>query len=157
MLPKIHIIFGLAFSILLFLIFPTMGWIGFLIIFLSSFLIDIDHYLYYVYRTGKWSIKDSFRWFLKNKKLFNSMNRQQKDKIYTGLCFLHGIEAIILLLIAWLIFYPNNFVFFIILGFVFHQLLDTIHIHTSEYRYDKVISFIYSVKQAKKRKLLQEI
>lgn len=157
MLPKIHIIFGLAFSILLFLLFPSIGWIGFLIIFLSSFLIDIDHYLYYVYKTRKWGIKDSFRWYFKNKKIFNSMNKKQKDKVYTGLCFLHGIEAIILLLIVWFLFYPNNFIFFIILGFVFHQLLDAIHIYTSEYRYDKVISFIYSVKQARNKKLLQEI
>ncbi|MBM3247384.1 hypothetical protein FJZ17_02505 [Candidatus Pacearchaeota archaeon] len=85
------------------------------------------------------------------------MSRAEKEKIYMGLCFLHGFEAILILLIIWAIFYPNNLALFIIIGFVFHQILDAIHLYSVKYNYDKVISFFYSLKNSKNKKLLQDI
>jgi len=157
MLPRIHIIAGAIFSIILYLFFPQIKLVGALIIFLSSFLIDIDHYLYYVYKKKDFSLRRAYRWFIKNKDLFNRMNKKQKDKFYHGLCFLHGFEAVILLSVAWIFLYPNNLALFIILGFVFHQILDAINLYNARRDYDKILSFIYSVQKSRDKKLLQEI
>ena len=47
MYPSKHLIFGLIFSLVLYLVFQEIGIPGFLTIWLASFLIDVDHYLYY--------------------------------------------------------------------------------------------------------------
>jgi hypothetical protein len=158
MLPKAHIISGLIFSILVFLLFPKIGVLNVLIIFLASFLIDVDHYLYYVYKTGRWNLKSSFFWYTKNKALFHRMTRGQKKKIYTGLCFLHGIEALVLCLAlySFLISFSEIFLY-ILIGFIFHQILDAIALYRIDYRFDKVISFVYAIYNSKNKKLLQEI
>lgn len=158
MLPKIHILFGAVFSLLLWLGFPQVTLLGALVVFLASVLIDIDHYLYYVYKTGKWSIKDSFNWFLKNKQLFSKMNNKEKQGIYSGLCFLHGIETLLILFILSLFHFTFSALFiFIAIGFLFHQTLDLIELHRKNYNYDKVVSFIYAVYNSKDKKLLQEL
>ena len=69
MLPKVHIIVGGIISILLYLLFPiTILEVS--LIFLSSFLIDFDHYLLYVVNKKDFSLKKSFRWFIDNQKKF---------------------------------------------------------------------------------------
>ncbi|MDP2673070.1 MAG: hypothetical protein Q8O84_04625, partial [Nanoarchaeota archaeon] len=60
MLPKYHVLFGFLFSLILFLIFPFIGLSGFLIIFISSVLIDIDHYLFYVFKNRIFSINKAY-------------------------------------------------------------------------------------------------
>lgn len=159
MLPNKHIFWGFLFSLFLGLVFPDgIGLIGALIIFLSSVLIDVDHYTYYVYRTKNWSLKKAASWYFLNRDKFKKMTRKQKDKIYTGLCFLHGVEAIIILLMFIII--PNPFstlAIFIAIGFLFHLLLDTIDLYIRNYRFDKVISFTYSLKNVKNMRLLQDI
>lgn len=158
MLPSKHIIFGAIFSILVWLFFPVMGWLGAMIIFLSSVLIDVDHYLYYVYKKREFDIKDSVRWYLSNTDLVKKMNKKQKANFYSGLYFLHGIEAIILLILLMLTF-PNifNFTIFIIIGFLFHQVLDAINLYKNEYRLDKVMSFTYAVYNSKNKMLIQNL
>ena len=68
MLPKYHIIYGFILSLILFLIFPTLGLIGAGIIFLSSFLIDVDHYIYYVLKENKFSPRKAIHHFLEKRK-----------------------------------------------------------------------------------------
>ncbi|MDP1729071.1 MAG: hypothetical protein Q8L27_02625 [archaeon] len=159
MLPKTHIIGGLIFSFTLMMIFPIdIGLIGALIIFFSSFLIDVDHYVYYVYKTRIFNLNKSIHWYSVNRKKFSNMTFQEKNKIYTGLCFLHGIEAFIVL--SLLIFIRNPlspYMVFVAIGFIFHHILDAIDLYIRNYRFDKVLSFFYSVKKAKNKKLLQEI
>lgn len=158
MLPKTHIISGLLFSLILFVIFPAIDLFGMAIIFLSSVLIDLDHYLYFVYKTRTFNPKRSFDWFFINKDKFRKMSAEDKNKIYTGLCFLHGLESFIVLIILLLIF-PTHSIFFlyILLGFLFHNILDAVDLYIRDYRYDKVISFTYAVYNSRNKKLLQEI
>jgi len=158
MLPKIHIIYGLIFSAVLFLIFPEIGIINATIVFLASFLIDVDHYLYFVYKEKSWNLKKSIDWYFFNKHKFEKMSSRQKREIYTGLCFLHGIEAFVLLVIFILIFKNLQMIFIsIMLGFLFHQILDAIDLYRRDYRFDKVISFSYAVFNTRDKKLLQEL
>lgn len=69
MLPKTHIILGFVFSWILFNLFPNIGITGFVVVFISSFMIDIDHYLFYVFHKKDINPKNAFTWFIsKNKK-----------------------------------------------------------------------------------------
>jgi putative transposase len=79
MLPKYHVLFGFIFSSLIFLIFPSAGWLGFFIIFLSSFLIDVDHYIYYVWKKKDLSLKNSIVWFKSVSGKFQALSKKQKD------------------------------------------------------------------------------
>ncbi len=57
MLPKHHVVLGFVISLTVFIIFPSIGLISFLIIWASSVLIDFDHYLYYVFKKKDFSLK----------------------------------------------------------------------------------------------------
>lgn len=155
MLPKEHIIYGLIFSILIYVFFD-ISLVYTLVIFLSSFLIDIDHYLYYVYKTKNFSLKKANQWYFVNLKKFNKMTAEQKEGIYTGLCFLHGFEAMAILLFLYFISPAFNFAIYVLIGFAFHQVLDAIDLYIRRYRFDKVISFTFSVIRARNKKLLQD-
>ena len=93
MLPQTHIILGFLISLLLLALFPEITLFGFFVIWLSSVLIDIDHYLFYVYLKKDWNLKRSYKWFIKKSKQFeNFSNKEKKLFISPAPCFLHGIE-----------------------------------------------------------------
>ena len=89
MYPKQHLILGVVFASLLFFLFPKVGIIGFFLISFSAVLIDVDHYLYYVYRKKDWSLKKAFHWHVTqgNKLLF--LPREKRKNIFLGFFFLH--------------------------------------------------------------------
>lgn len=152
MIPKYHILLGFVFSIVLFLIFPGIGLIGTSIIFLSSFLIDTDHYIYYALKEKDISpIKSIKYFFAKRKKLIN-MNAKKRNEFYSGFCFLHGIEILILLLIAGI--FVSRYFLFILLGFAFHIFLDISEEIYRGIRIDK-ISVIYDWFKFKRLKFLE--
>lgn len=125
MLPLKHFILGLIFAGFLYLVFPKITLTGFLLIFLSTFLIDIDHYFYYIYKKKNFNITKSYKWFIKNKKEFLSLPWKERSKFKTGFCFLHGIEILFILLLLWI--FVSKYFLFIFVGFAFHLLLDSIH------------------------------
>jgi len=111
MLPKWHALLGAIFSIILVILFPAIGWLGAFVIFASSVLIDVDHYLWYVWKEKDWSLKKAY-FYLKNSK------RKVKRMM-----ILHTFEFLLLLGIAS--FY-SKFLFYILIGFVFHSIVDII-------------------------------
>ncbi len=151
MYPKQHIIFGIIFSASLFFLFPQIGLIGFFIVFLSSFLIDVDHYLYSVYKKKDLSLKNAYNWFTKNKKIFLSLPRKQRNGFYRGFYFLHGIEVLIIL---FLFSFFSKYFFFIFIGVAFHLLLDSVDQTIDWDRIDK-FSLIYDFIKFKKLKVFE--
>ncbi len=126
MLPKTHAILGLIFSAALFLIFPQIGIFGFLIILLSSVFIDVDHYLFYIFTKKDWSLKNANKWFKDKIAKARKLPREKRRKNPRHIpCLLHGIEAIIILSI---LSFFHIFFFYILIGFLFHELLDLIQI-----------------------------
>ena len=125
MFPKTHIIFGFIFSLILFLLFPSINWVGFFMIFASSVLIDVDHYLFYAVTKKDWSLIRAYKWFVKGTKRFEKLSIEEKKKSKSIVCIFHGIESLIILFV---LSYFSNFFFFILIGFLFHELLDLIHI-----------------------------
>ena len=124
MYPSQHLIYGAIFSAILLFLFPQIGWLGFLLIIASTVLIDIDHYLYYVYYKKDISLPNAYKWFIKKTKHFFSLSREQRNKSKILLFIFHGLEILILLFILSLFFKPVLFVF---IGYAFHLLLDLVN------------------------------
>ena len=122
MLPKYHIIIGFVFSIVLYLVFPEISYLEAGIVFLSSILIDFDHYVYYFYKKRSLSLKKAYNWFLKKKAYFDKLSPEKRKAYSSGsFLFLHNIEILIIILV--LSFFSEIF-FFVFLGFSIHLLTD---------------------------------
>ena len=122
-MPSTHIIFGAIISALLLLFFPLIGIMGCVIIFLSSVLIDVDHYLYYAIKKKDWSLRNAYNWFLSKRDIFLRASKKERAKMERLILVLHGIEC--LAIFALLILVHKIFVF-VLIGFVIHLLLDLI-------------------------------
>ncbi|MFA5020218.1 MAG: hypothetical protein WC533_03905 [Candidatus Pacearchaeota archaeon] len=152
MLPKTHFIFGGIFALIVFLLLPQIGYIGFIIIWFSSFLIDVDHYLFYVFLKKDISLKNSYHWFVKKHRKFKELSINERKERIKERCpipvIFHGIEFILLLII--LSFFSKIFVY-ILIGVVFHQLLDFISITHDRSDIRHIGSQTYNFIQYKKR------
>ena len=89
MRPDKHLFYGLIFSFLLLLLFPSIGDIGFFIIFISTVLIDVDHFLYYVFRKKDLNLKRAILWYMDNWQKFSLFSPEQKKEVYGGLYIFH--------------------------------------------------------------------
>ena len=151
MFPKIHIIAGAIISILIYLIFPITP-LETLTIFLSSFLIDFDHYLLYTFKFKNISLKNSVRYFFNHRTEWLKILNKERNKYKRNIFFLHSIEAWIVLLILSLL---HPIFYFILIGFAIHMLLDyTEIIQLREYSFQK-ISVILTLIDNRKKKTFQ--
>lgn len=120
MLPRWHILFGAIFSIIVWIAVPTIDYLYIIFIFLSSFLIDFDHYICSAFKTKKLGLFHSFEYH-------KDMDRQAKADLAKGIKekgdfhIFHTIEFHILVGLFGLISTPF---FYIFLGMIFHSLLD---------------------------------
>lgn len=121
MLPKWHVLIGFVVSYILVYFFNFPLLVG-LIIFLSSVLIDGDHYLWYGFKTKDWNPLHAVSWFYdlieKHKKLSHSEKRMFKKH----LLIFHGIEFWIILLILGV--YINPLFIYILIGVGIHMIAD---------------------------------
>ena len=147
MLPSRHIIFGAIISFLILLFFPQIGWFGFLIIFLSSVLIDFDHYLYYVVKKKDFSLRNAYRYFIEGRKIWLSLSKKQKETFESGIIIFHGIECWILLIL--LIFVSKLFIF-VLIGIAIHMILDFIDLYRHNLPLHTKFSQIWVHKRNKK-------
>lgn len=138
MFPKQHIIINLTISLFLLFILPPLG---VLIFFLSSFLIDVDHYFYYVIVKKNFSLKSAYNWFSLKFYKFKQLSFKERKKHKQCILILHGMEPLIIL--ALLVkFFP--FLIYVILGFMIHLIEDLIiekKFGLAEYK----LSVIYSI------------
>ena len=109
MLPRNHIYLGLIFSIIIYLYTPA-SYFQASLVFFASFLIDFDHYVWYVLRKKDFSLKNAY-YFLKGISGYHKPT----------MMFIHTIEFHIFT--GLLIFFWSGF-FFVLLGMVFHSILD---------------------------------
>ena len=152
---KYHFSFGIIFTILLYFLFsPIIPPWGLLIIFLSSFLIDIDHYFYYIYKKGDFSLIKAYRWYIKNARKFCSMSKEKRKQVYLGIYIFHGIEPLIILFLLG--FYLSPLFNFILIGFLFHLSIDLISEIILKQRIDK-ISVIQNFLTTKKLTNFEEV
>ncbi len=120
MLPKWHIFWGVLFTAIIWFFAKDLEPIYLLLIFLSTFLIDFDHYLVAVRKNESLSFKRSLIFFKENNK--KELSDHKKGKKNKGHFFLfHTMEFhmfVALLSLVWAGF------FYVFIGMVFHSLLD---------------------------------
>ncbi len=142
MRPQIHFLLGIIFVIFLyFFFFPIISVFGLTIIFLSSVLIDIDHYIYYVFKKKDLNPFKAYEWYKKYTCKFCSLPNEKQKKLFLGFYFLHGIEILLLFLFLG---YISQFFIFIFIGFFFHWSVDLISDIIWKRRLDK-LSIIYNI------------
>ncbi|MFH0936568.1 MAG: hypothetical protein V1815_02725 [Candidatus Woesearchaeota archaeon] len=126
MFPKYHVISSALLSVIL---YPFLA-LNVLWVFFAGFLIDVDHYIYYVLKFKSFNLKKAYKYFEEYEK-----KRHFKDV----LCIFHTIEFFILLLI--LSFY-NKIIFLIFIGIIFHEILDLIDMYIKKLWEARALSFI---------------
>ena len=154
MLPYEHLIVGVIFTVILFFINPSIGFLGALLIVLSTVLVDIDHYIFYAIKKRDLSLINAYKWYQSNRVKTHHLSKKEKSKIYFGFHFLHGIEifAIIYLLYA----YINPIFLYIMMGYSLHFFADLLVEAVWCGRTDK-ISVIYSLLRGRKLKFVDNI
>jgi hypothetical protein len=125
MLPKIHIILGGFFSIIIYFVF-SISFFQASLIFLSSFLIDFDHYLYYIFIKKDFNLKRAHRWFVKKRYNWIALSKDKRSKFKLPIFIFHGIELLIILI---LFYFLNKIFLEIIIGVLFHMSLDFIELY----------------------------
>lgn len=148
--PREHIIFGGIFSVIVYLIFPTIGVFGFSLIFLSSVFIDLDHAIRYSVKTKNFNPVKFWKWSNEEKLLVGSVKEKRKNK-YPSFIF-HGIEFLILLFVLSFYF---RWAMFVLIGSVFHMFLDYIWIWKKNYpweiKFSQMWVYIRNIRIGKKK------
>ncbi|SRR3989338_270180 len=122
MLPRWHIFLGAIFSIIFLILFPSTAWYGVAIVFLSSFLIDFDHYMCAVKKTNKIWLGDALNY---HKILMKKEKEDKRKKIFRKSDFhvFHTLEFHLLVLALAFVYSPFIYIF---VGMLFHSLVDVI-------------------------------
>ena len=120
MLPKSHILIGIIISGLLYFL-NIVPLLPVVMIFLSSILIDVDHYLYYIFQEKDVSLKKAYKWYLMRLKKYRKLSNKEKDKHKNFLLIFHGIEPLLIIYILS-IYFPV--LFWVFIGFIIHLITD---------------------------------
>lgn len=128
-------LFGLIFSLAL---FPLYSW-NVSIIFISSFIFDLDHYLYFVIKKRKFGLKEAHSFFRK------THDKKDLKLMRTLLMIFHTVEFYLIVFV--LSFFYELFLF-VFLGLILHAMLDAIdEINTfGEIKAWSIIVFIFKRK-----------
>ena len=124
MYPRNHAIAGFLFCLLLFMFnvinITNFTMVGLVIVWLSNILVDVDHYIIYIWQKHDFSLIKAYK-FHKNAIL---KEKKRPPKNYY-LCIFHTIEFCILLII-FLIITRSNILMYITIGIAFHIVIDII-------------------------------
>ena len=149
MYPKWHILYGAIFSVLVLLIFPSVGLLSTAIILLSSVLIDVDHYIFYVHRYKDKSLKHAYKWFSERGKTLRRLDLEKREKFEQTLLIFHGIECWIIIAAMMLL---SRLFFFVLIGFLFHVILDLVDLYLNNDPVYHKLSQIYTYKRNKNKR-----
>ncbi len=119
MLPYEHALYGLIVAVVLFL-FHLIPLTGALILWLVSFLIDVDHYAFYVLAKHDFNLRRAYHFFAHQDKSYY----KQKSEYRAPLCAFHTVE--VLLLVIVLSFY-YKIALYILIGMLLHFIGDFYH------------------------------
>jgi len=130
MLPKYHALFGIIFAGIIFLTFPKIGLLGLFIIWASSVLVDVDHYLFYVMTEKDLNLKNAYKSFNNETTEFFKLSLEDRKKIKEDALYIfHGVETLVILLVLFF-FLPllfSTISLLIFLGVLFHNILDLVY------------------------------
>lgn len=140
MKSKNHLLIGIAIGVLLFI--GGMPLCPILLIIISSVLIDIDHYFYYVIKYKKYNPLKMTECFRKHYDLSILTNM-------LPVLIFHNIETMILLIILSYIF---PYIIYIFIGFIIHMILDWMVMPYMNYPCVIKLSLIWVIIENNRRK-----
>jgi len=124
MLPQAHLIIGIIVSGGLYFIFPEITLLKAGILLASSFLIDFDHYLFYVHKYKDHSLRRAYDFFRREKKKYKLSQKEHRKYFLINFYIFHGLEwALLFFVLGWFIWNP---LIFISLGMLLHLITDLI-------------------------------
>jgi len=138
--PKTHVIFGFIFSFILFVCFSEINLFFAILIFLSSFLVDIDHYFFRAWKLNQKNIFKAYKSNMDIKKNYKKLSKKEKEKIIPGFYIFHGFEIIIVLFLLGISL--HRFFYFIMIGILFHLCLDYVEIILNKEKMHKFSSIL---------------
>ena len=139
MLPKYHALIGFVFAFSL-VFFSNISLTAGIIIFLSSILIDIDHYFRYFIKTKNLNPIKFWNWSLEKTRAWCKIKKQDRENYQKPIFIFHGIEFFLLIFILSL--YSKLF-FLILLGISLHFVLDFIYMAYYKIPFYEKLSPIY--------------
>lgn len=146
---KHHILFSTIFCLLIKLLIP-ITWFHLFLIWISSwFLIDLDHPIYYSIKTKNFNPRKFLESSRKKRSHFEKLSLKEKKKIKTPIFIFHGVEILIILTLLTII---HPIFYYILIGFIFHLILDFIDYYKINAKILSKASVIYTIIRNKKRK-----
>ena len=150
---KHHFIIGLICASIITYVFNLTFFTG-LIIFLSSWLIDIDHYFWYALEFKDLNPFNALRWRIKSAKKWKKLVRKERFKFKQGVFIFHSVgfwAALIALTFLDKIF------LWILIGIGIHMIIDFVDLIKRKRNILEKISLAYVVRKNKNRKSLREL
>ena len=152
MMPKWHVLFGGIFSLVL-IAFFDLSLVQGAIVFISSVMIDLDHYVLYVIKERKIHPKKFWDHSMKRRDTWRSFSKKEKKLHKEPHFILHGLETIFILII---LSYFLDIFFWIFLGLSFHIFLDILErIYSSEHLSTKSSQIWLWQRNKKRNKVLR--
>jgi len=143
-----HFLFGFIVSYILVFFFNFSLLSGF-IIFLASWIIDLDHYLWYAIKTKDWNPLHAIRWYLRLISKWGNLSFKEKRKFKQGVFVLHS-------LLFWLILavlsFSHVFFLWVLIGIMIHMVADLIDLYVRRKPLYGKIFLCYVIKRNKNRK-----
>jgi len=150
---KYHIFIGFIISYILVRFFDFQLSAG-IIIFLASWLIDVDHYFWYGFSKKSWNPFHAINWYKKSIPKWSKLSSKKRNEFRRGVFIFHGIEFWIILM---LLSFTYDFFLWILIGVIIHMIADWIDlISKRESLYGKM-SLIYIIRRNKNKKKLEEL
>jgi len=150
MFPIYHAVFSLIFSIILYAL-KIFTLSEMMVIFLAAVLIDIDHYFFYIFKNKNLNPWKAYRWFVDRHEKIRKMKPEERSRYKEAIIIFHGLEFYIPLIIISLF---SRTALLILIGVIFHVLLDMFDGAMSDSPVYPKISQIYSAITNKNRKEL---
>lgn len=147
---KYHFIIGGVASLILVQFFKFSPFSG-LIIFISSWLIDIDHYLWYMFEFKDWNPVNALKWRKRISFKWKQLSKEEKKKFRRGVYIFHGI-------IFWMILFVGSFFhklfLWIFIGVTIHIIIDWIDlVIKDDALYEKMFPLYVIIKNKNKKRL----
>ena len=130
------------------LIFHISFFYGVILLF-SAILIDVDHYLLYVYQKNNLSLKKAYWYFYNRGIKFRKISRDKRKKYKEDILLFHNIEFLIIIFFLSWFYFP---IFYILYGMILHMFIDIIDLikkHIPLYTKTSII-YIYITNKNKK-------
>lgn len=143
MLPRWHILFGALFTFIIWLYAPETIYLYLGLIFIASFMIDLDHYICGAMKKGTLHLGEIFQYH-KDQGIKQHKEREKGIRRRGDFHFFHTIEFHVLIALLGIFFLPF---FYIFIGMAFHSLLDLFWLMRHDFLYRREYFFFNWLKE----------